>query len=324
MQHAEVSDLGLGKDIWTLPFSNITELLKVYYFDEDLYLTALPMVKISIIMFYLRIFPQPLFRKCCHGAIVLCVGYGLAFLLVSVFQCRPINYAWLRWDGEHQGSCNNINAQGWTSAAINVVLDFVIIGLPIPMVAKLNMNRRKKFLVMLMFSLGLIVTVVSILRLQVLVQFGASGNFTCRITCQMCSSKTRSNEKSLGNYTGVGYWSTSEVDLAIICACLPAIRGLIGRVMPRTMGESTKGLTDPTPYASKNSGRNEKRSGAGSRLSSTLIGSERDPIKGERDFIPLVEVTPMDHVQTTQSDGSLADTIGGDLNYPPRGTRSAV
>ncbi|KYG46953.1 hypothetical protein M433DRAFT_528452 [Acidomyces richmondensis BFW] len=94
--------------------------------------------------------------------------------------------------------------------------------------------------------------------------------------------------------------------------------------MPRTMGESTKGLTDPTPYASKNSGRNEKRSGAGSRLSSTLIGSERDPIKGERDFIPLVEVTPMDHVQTTQSDGSLADTIGGDLNYPPRGTRSAV
>lgn len=282
------------------------------------------MVKISIIMFYLRIFPQPLFRKCCHGAIVLCVGYGLAFLLVSVFQCRPINYAWLRWDGEHQGSCNNINAQGWTSAAINVVLDFVIIGLPIPMVAKLNMNRRKKFLVMLMFSLGLIVTVVSILRLQVLVQFGASGNFTCRITCQMCSSKTRSNEKSLGNYTGVGYWSTSEVDLAIICACLPAIRGLIGRVMPRTMGESTKGLTDPTPYASKNSGRNEKRSGAGSRLSSTLIGSERDPIKGERDFIPLVEVTPMDHVQTTQSDGSLADTIGGDLNYPPRGTRSAV
>jgi len=94
--------------------------------------------------------------------------------------------------------------------------------------------------------------------------------------------------------------------------------------MPRTMGESTKGLTDATPYASRNSGRNEKRSGAGSRLSSTLIGSERDPIKGERDFIPLVEVTPVDHIQTATSDGSLADTIGGDSSYPARAMNSAV
>ena len=50
-----VANLGLGKDIWTVPFGNITNILKVYYFDEDLYLTALPMVKISMLLFYLRI-----------------------------------------------------------------------------------------------------------------------------------------------------------------------------------------------------------------------------------------------------------------------------
>jgi len=38
-----------------VPFDNITMILKVYYFDEDLYLTALPLVKISILLFYLRI-----------------------------------------------------------------------------------------------------------------------------------------------------------------------------------------------------------------------------------------------------------------------------
>ena len=50
-----MANLGLGKDIWTVPFDNITNILRVYYFDEDLYLTALPMVKISILLFYLRI-----------------------------------------------------------------------------------------------------------------------------------------------------------------------------------------------------------------------------------------------------------------------------
>lgn len=50
-----MANLGLGKDIWTVPFDNITNILKVYYFDEDLYLTALPMVKISMLLFYLRI-----------------------------------------------------------------------------------------------------------------------------------------------------------------------------------------------------------------------------------------------------------------------------
>ena len=115
-----------------------------------------------------------------------CVGYGIAFLLVSVFQCTPIPLAWDHWDGTHEGRCNNINAQAWTSAAINVILDFVILGLPMPIIVKLEMNMRKKALVLLMFSTGLIVTVISILRLQVLVHFGGTTNFTCMSNLQPC------------------------------------------------------------------------------------------------------------------------------------------
>lgn len=78
------------------------------------------------------------------------------------------------------GSCNDINAQGWTSAAVNVVLDILVLGLPIPMVLQLQMNIRKKLLIVLMFSMGFLVTAVSIVRLQVLVQFGATTNLTCK------------------------------------------------------------------------------------------------------------------------------------------------
>lgn len=174
-----VANYGLGKDIWTVPFENITSILKIYYFDEDLYLTALPLVKISILFFYLRIFPQDWFRYGCFATMAACVGYGIAFLLVSVFQCSPIDLAWDHWDGEHSGRCNNINAQAWTSAAINVILDVVVLALPMPVIAKLELNKRKKALILLMFSTGFVVTIISILRLQVLVHFGGTNNFTC-------------------------------------------------------------------------------------------------------------------------------------------------
>jgi hypothetical protein len=180
-QLSQVANLGLGKDIWTVPFDNITAILKIYYFDEDLYLTALPLVKISMLFFYLRIFPQNWFRYACFTTMAACAGYGIAFLLVSVFQCRPLPLAWTQWDGEHFGTCNDINAQGWTSAALNVILDVVVLALPMPVIAKLELNKRKKALVLLMFSTGFVVTIISILRLQVLVHFGGSSNFTCML-----------------------------------------------------------------------------------------------------------------------------------------------
>jgi hypothetical protein len=44
-------------------------------------------------------------------------------------------FAWENWHGETNAECNDINTQGWTSAAINIVLDFVMLGLPLPVIA---------------------------------------------------------------------------------------------------------------------------------------------------------------------------------------------
>ncbi|KXT09771.1 hypothetical protein AC579_6150 [Pseudocercospora musae] len=234
-----LANLGLGKDVWTLPFGNISKILKIYYFDEDFYLTALPLVKISMCLTYMRIFQNPNFKKATWIVIALNVCYAIAFLLISVFQCRPIECAWTHWDLEHDCHCNNINAQGWTSAAFNVILDVLTLGLPLPMLWKMTLNKRKKFLVMLMFSLGFFVTIVSILRLQVLIEFGASQNPTW-------------------DYRAVGYWSTIELHAAVVCACMPAIRNFIRRFLPRLMGSTAEasahlnqsGLSGPTAVGS--------------------------------------------------------------------------
>lgn len=60
--------------------------------------------------------------------------------------------AWNYWDEAHPGHCNNINAQSWASAILNICLDLVVVGLPMPLLWQMNLNTRKKILVMLMFG----------------------------------------------------------------------------------------------------------------------------------------------------------------------------
>lgn len=112
------------------------------------------MTKISILFFYLRIFPKKSFRIATYVVMALNVGYLISFVLISVFQCRPLDAAWLRWDGEHPAKCNNINAQGWAAAALNMVLDLLTMSLPLRELSKLSMSLRKKAQVMLMFCVG--------------------------------------------------------------------------------------------------------------------------------------------------------------------------
>ncbi|KAJ5343674.1 uncharacterized protein N7506_003498 [Penicillium brevicompactum] len=253
-----LADTGLGKDMWTLPFDNITHILYIYFWDELLYLSILPLTKISICCFYLRIFPDRTFRIATYIAIGLNVGYLIAFVLISIFQCRPLPGAWLRWDGEESFQCNHINAQGWAAAVINMVLDLIVMVLPLRQLYHLNLSIKKKSYVICMFSLGVFVTLVSILRLNSLIHFASTTNLTW-------------------DYVSIGYWSTIECDVGVICACLPAIRSLLRRVAPGLFGDTEH----PQSY-----GMNSHSRGTGSRFEGVNVQSKND----QRDFYPLEDI----------------------------------
>jgi len=121
-----------------------------------LYLSILPLTHISICCFYLRIFPDRQFRTITYTVIGLNVGYLIAFVLISVFQCRPLDGAWLHWDGEGNYQCNHINAQGWAAAIINMILDITVMALPLRQLYHLNLSVKRKVYVMCMFSLGIL------------------------------------------------------------------------------------------------------------------------------------------------------------------------
>ncbi len=130
------------------------DVTQIYFWDELIYLTILPLTKISILFFYLRVFSSKTFRGLVYLVMALNVAYWVAFLIVTIFQCRPISGAWTRWDGTFRGECNNVNMQGWMSAAATIILDIATLVLPLPMIAKLALSRRKKVHIFLMFGVG--------------------------------------------------------------------------------------------------------------------------------------------------------------------------
>ncbi|KAK5945722.1 hypothetical protein PMZ80_002930 [Knufia obscura] len=173
---------GLGKDIWTLPFDNINNVLQFFFVGELCYLVALALNKISLLCFFLRVFPNKRLR-------------------VWVFI-----------------------TMGWLAAGFNIALDIVVIALPLGELAKMNMSKRKKFGVMLMFMIGVFVTVVSAVRLKYLVQFRHTQNPTY-------------------DYLAPGYWSVVELHVGIICASMPAINSLIKVHWPKLVSGTTRGGT---------------------------------------------------------------------------------
>ncbi|KAH7410677.1 CFEM domain-containing protein [Cadophora sp. MPI-SDFR-AT-0126] len=210
---------GLGKDIWTLRPNDITNYLRAFYVMEILYFLQLFLLKLSILFFYLRIFPAPSFRRILWATVVFDILFGVVFIIVGIFQCNPISYYWGQWDGLHRGKCINVNGLGWSNAVISIILDFWMLGLAISQLLHLQLHWKKKLGVGLMFVVGTFITVVSILRLQSLLHFAKSFNVTW-------------------DNLPVTIWSLVEINVGIICACMPSLRVLLVRLFPKVMGST--------------------------------------------------------------------------------------
>ncbi|KAI0388082.1 hypothetical protein F5Y04DRAFT_286980 [Hypomontagnella monticulosa] len=218
-----ISQKGLGKDMWFVPHDDITEILRLYFYDELIYITSLALTKVSILFFYLKVFPKRSFRLCCYALIIMNLVYAATYDFLLIFQCDPIPGAWKFWDGEFEAKCISINVLAWSAAAINIALDVAVIVLPLPELFKLSLSLRKRLQIIAMFAVGFFITIVSIVRLYSLIRFGTTQNLT-------------------QDYVEVGYWSTIEVPVGIICACMPAVRSLFSVAMPKLFG-TTRGAT---------------------------------------------------------------------------------
>ncbi|KAH7007257.1 hypothetical protein EDB80DRAFT_718487 [Ilyonectria destructans] len=275
---------GMGKDFWTISFPNIDMTLKLLYIAEIFYMVAEMLVQMSLLAFYIRVFPgASVFVRRSSWTLMGIVGcFGIANTCAMIFQCTPIPFFWTGWAGESTGTCININLFSWIRAAIEIAIDVAIISLPLPSVIKLQMNWKKKFQVLLMFLIGFVITIISILRLQSLIQFSKTSN------------PTYDNSPAI-------YWSVLECDMFIICACMPAIRSILSKMAPEFFGTNPKMSYPSTDGYYRHQGSKEDSKRQSSHQMSTLSNSGK--------IVRSVNVD-VSREQMTASDEELV--------YPPR------
>ncbi|KAI0810571.1 hypothetical protein GGR55DRAFT_695275 [Xylaria sp. FL0064] len=184
----------------------VTWLLKLVYFPSLSYTITAVLIKTSILYSYKRIFGSAkVTRYHIYVLLGLTWSWGIAFALSTIFQCDPIDRAWLP---DKPGHCISTGPYTWGNTASNFVLDWLILAVPIIPVRKLLLPRAQKVLVALSFLFGSLACIASTVR------FATTKPF---------------DTKNIGiwDYEG-SLWVYLEAPLAVISCCLPFLRRLFG------------------------------------------------------------------------------------------------
>jgi len=145
------SSLGYGSHYWDIDPNNGKAILKMFYAQQMLYILIQAFAKASIAFFYARVFINRRFQLVIKCLIVLFFTQGIMFMMLLVFQCRPIES---NWDRYIKGRCFNVAAIAYGGAACSILEDILLIILPIPELLKLQLSSKKRTALVFMFALG--------------------------------------------------------------------------------------------------------------------------------------------------------------------------
>lgn len=112
---------------------------------------GLGLVKSSILVLYYTLFPSKGFHYAVWGVLAFVIGWTISFFFSHLFTCYPITVFIEPYYGN---SCVQTVPMFLALLFTDVVADWVILLLPVPMVLKVQLPLKKKFAVMGMLGLG--------------------------------------------------------------------------------------------------------------------------------------------------------------------------
>jgi fucose permease len=192
--------------------------------------------KTSILLFYLNLTQtEKIFRWATWGTLAIVNLAGLALTLLNTFQCRPISAAFLT-PVPQQDHCEYIVTLYLSSAPVNIITDLAIMFLPMPLLTAMRLPRKQKIILIITFGFGFFVAVVDVIRIAYLQEAA-----TARLSGLASNSQNDSGSDSRNNtdvpwYASLSYmWSAVEVNVGIMCACVPGLKPLVARFMPHIL-----------------------------------------------------------------------------------------
>ncbi|KAF4957001.1 hypothetical protein FGADI_3413 [Fusarium gaditjirri] len=237
---------GAGKHIWAVNLTDLQQIYKILFGYTFLYAASCSAIKISILLFYGRIFPTAdlLFGLSMKFGYFLSISYPIVIWVTMGNACRPFEHFWTQFAGTN-GTCIDINTFFLALGIVNMINDFYILLIPIPHIFRLQMSLRKRIGVTGILMLGGFVCAASAVRIHFLTEL----------------TKTRDVTRAMGP---VFIWSDLEPCIAIVSACLPHLAPL--RHIVRDKISSTFGS------------QGDKGAGTGSKQWKSSTSNSKGPI----------------------------------------------
>ncbi|QMW26507.1 hypothetical protein G4B84_001752, partial [Aspergillus flavus NRRL3357] len=219
-----------------------------------IYVPALAFAKVGLVILYHRIInKQPGYTWTLHTISAIICGYSVAIMLALIFACNPIQR---NWDSSiTRGSCIDRGGLYIATAVTNIVSDFALVLVPVPLVLGLQMPRIQKFGLLCMFLVGCGTFITSILRLVTLIPTLTATDITWVIA-----------EAQL--------WIYVEANLIVICPCLPFLRQFLRTYSPAWIGEASKSGRRYTGYYGSGTGPRSRRKLGLTRLQDDIALAE--------------------------------------------------
>ncbi|KAL1960393.1 hypothetical protein VTO42DRAFT_7692 [Malbranchea cinnamomea] len=219
---------GMGLHQWDIPPDTDTRAAgRISFVTQILYMPTLQLTKVSILLFFLSLRPGGRYSKVIYGVMAICIGLCISVTFADLFQCKPLGKAWY---GDTPGKCIDQLLFFRSTAIINIVLDFVLLFLPMPLLWRVQRPLRQRIALVLIFCVGIFVCAASIVRL----------------TFWYKPNQLRSSPDPSWNRVDMSNWSCIEYCVGIICASLPHLKALIVRIIPSFFGTVDKS-SDPYP-----------------------------------------------------------------------------
>ncbi|GME58085.1 Carboxylesterase [Neofusicoccum parvum] len=275
---------GMGYTMTEIPLDVFLTGRQWFWASSWMYYLGLGLSKLSVTLQFFRIFVTPKTLLVTKGTIAFVCSWTVIAVCVAAFECIPVEKYWNR---RLPGKCINGRDTFLANAVMNIATDFIIIGIPVPSLMKLQVGLAKKLGLMFAFSLGMVVCAISIARIpMVMLAFkaGKPGNLSLMM------------------------WSAIELNVAIICACLPSIRPLFVSFLRFT------GLDTYMKTITRTSGAKSNSKRAAVEYIEMEDGVE-DRIKVQRSVEVKSEIFHGSESRSRQSDEDSIDRL---VNMPDR------
>ncbi|CAK1359476.1 hypothetical protein CB0940_05675 [Cercospora beticola] len=201
---------GLGLPVDRQPPQNWRNYMLSNYASRPFYIFGLAGFKLALCISYLRMTKGSTdhkYRRFIIAVAVFSTFAHLVFVMLYLCQCVPITKM---FDRAIIGECLPFAPLNYSISVVVIICDVTIFLLPIPLIQRLHLERAVKLGLTIVFALGLLTTVLSIMRAsqihRIAYEDGDTSYFEIR--------------------------SGLELNIGIITSCLPVLRPVL-RLVPR-------------------------------------------------------------------------------------------